>query len=474
MSQGPRAGRPRRGVSWLGLAAVIGGLALIWLYFDHPRLSQNPNPLIAVIYVGTGCILIAWGARALIAQVAAAALRGRHVPQQYRTRMPPEALVYGLILLVLCAGALLGHSNMLMLVFGLTAGPFVLNGQMTVGVLRGSRVTRRLPAHAAAGQKFSVSLRLANRKRLLSSWMVVVEDAVQAPGDEMRPGALFTRVPAQSEREAAYEIRPARRGIYEFGPVRVLSRFPLGLMERSFELDIVEQLIVSPRIGRLKPGWRQQAAERGQAAADQARARLGASDDEFHRLREYRSGDNPRAIHWRTTARRNELMVREFRPNLRRDVLLVVDLWLPARAGADELERVELAVSFAASICVDHMQSATDSMIELVISGRETERAAASSGVASMGALLERLALAEAGPADGLGRAIREAAAGAPGPLRTVLITTRPRAALEQVFTARSDAHERFEATDAEIIQADPHELAAWLEFDLMESGGAR
>ena len=91
-----------------------------------------------------------------------------------------------------------------------------------------------------------------------------------------------------------------------------------------------------------------------------------------------------------------------------------------------------------------------------------------------MGALLERLALAEAGPADGLGRAIREAAAGAPGPLRTVLITTRPRAALEQVFTARSDAHERFEATDAEIIQADPHELAAWLEFDLMESGGAR
>ena len=188
MSQGPRAGRPRRGVSWLGLAAVIGGLALIWLYFDHPRLSQNPNPLIAVIYVGTGCILIAWGARALIAQVAAAALRGRHVPQQYRTRMPPEALVYGLILLVLCAGALLGHSNMLMLVFGLTAGPFVLNGQMTVGILRGLRVTRRLPAHATAGEKFSVTLRLANRKRFLSSWMVVVEDTVQAPGDQMRPG----------------------------------------------------------------------------------------------------------------------------------------------------------------------------------------------------------------------------------------------------------------------------------------------
>jgi hypothetical protein len=336
----------------LGLIAIAGGLALIRLYFSFPRLASNPNPMVAVVYLGTGGVLILLGLRALLAELLGAVFRGGAIPgQRYRIRMPPEALMYLLILVVLCLGALLGHSNMMMLVFGLTAGPFILNGQMTLGVLQRLSVARRLPRHATVGENFPVTLCLSNRKRLLSSWMIVAEDFVQAPDEQLQPAVLFTHVPARSEREAIYEICPARRGRYEFGPVRVLSRFPMGLMERSFELGQVEQLLVYPRIGRLKSGW-WQAGEAGQAVSERARAVVGASDDEFHRLREYRSGDNPRAIHWRTTARRSELMVREYQHHLRRELCLVLDLWLPARPQPDDLERVELAVSFAASACV--------------------------------------------------------------------------------------------------------------------------
>src|SRR5258708_1082114 len=142
-----------------------------------------------------------------------------------------------------------------MLVFGLTAGPFILNGQMTLGVLQRLHVVRRLPRHATVGENFPVTLCLSNRKRLFSSWMIVAEDLVQAPGEQLQPAVLFTHVPARSEREAIYEICPAHRGRYEFGPVRVLSRFPMGLMERSFELGQVEQLLGYPRIGRRKSGW---------------------------------------------------------------------------------------------------------------------------------------------------------------------------------------------------------------------------
>ena len=95
-------------------------------------------------------------------------------------------------------------------------------------------------------------------------------------GEQLQPAVLFTRVAPHSRREAAYEICPARRGLYEFGPVRVLSRFPLGLMERSFELGGVEQLIVYPRIGRLTPRWRQ-SADSGEAVFNSARLQSGSS-----------------------------------------------------------------------------------------------------------------------------------------------------------------------------------------------------
>lgn len=484
----PLSSRPRRTLSWLGLAAIAGGLTLIWLYFDNPQLANTPSPFSAMTYLGIGCVLILWGLRAQAGEIAGFFGRWRNRPaRQYRVSMPREAFIYGLILLVLCAGALLGKSNMLMLVFGLMAGPFVLNGQVTLGTLRRLSVQRTLPEHATVGENFSVKLSLSNRKHLLSSWMVSAEDIVHTPREHLQPAVLFACVPSRSARQAVYEVRPAHRGLYEFGPVRVMSRFPLGLMERSIDMGLMEQFVVYPRIGRLKPRWRH-AAAKGELATEQTRVGLGASDDEFLRLREYRTGDNTRAIHWRTTARRNELMVKEFQHGRSQDLLLAVDLWLPGpnsarlennrapQAPSTDAERVELAVSFAASICVDHMQSATDSTIELVVSGRETQHAMAGSGIASMGGLLERLALAQAGPADGLAGAIRETVHRARGRLRQVLITTRPRAAVQAALVAALAAPAESKAhagiSELEIIEADPKELSAWLEFDLSESGG--
>jgi uncharacterized protein (DUF58 family) len=442
---------------------MIGGLTLIELYFDHPRLASDPNPIIAVVYLGTGCVLVVWGLRAVLGELAAFVFKRFERPaQRYRVRMPPEALVYGLILAVLCAGALVGQNNLLMLVFGLTAGPFILNGQMTLAILKRLRISRRLPEHASAGGNFSVTLSLANRKRFLSSWMIVAEDQLRSPDEKLQPAILFACVPPRSEREASYKIRPASRGLYEFGPVRVLSRFPLGLMERSYELGAVENLVVYPRIGRLKPLWRR-AADAGEPTADQSPGRRGASDDEFYRLREYRAGDNPRAIHWRTTARRSQLMVREFQNNRCRDLFLVVDLWLPETALAHDQERVELAVSLAASICVDQTQLAVDSGLELLICGATTWLGAGPAGARSIGELLERLALAEAGPAAGLAAALEAAPL---APIRKVLITTRPAEAARAAIQAKSRSPRGDAADGFEVIHAVPEVVIAYLAFD--------
>jgi uncharacterized protein (DUF58 family) len=449
----------------LWLVAIVSGIALIRLYFDHPRLAKNSNPIIAVVYLGTGCILVLWGLRALIGEASAIIYRTRHRPaRRYSVRMPREAFAYMLILAVLCLGALLGHSNMLMLVFGLTAGPFVLNGQMTLGILSRLRVTRKLPGCATADENFSVKLNLTNQKRFLSSWMIIAEDCVQGPGELLQPAVLYTCVPARSQREAAYEIRPARRGVYEFGPVRVLSRFPLGLMERSFELGQIEQLIVYPRIGRLKPRW-QRAAEFGESVGERVQMRARPGDDEFHRLREYRGGDNPRDIHWRTTARRNQLMVREYQHNRRQHLLLVVDLWVPQTPGAPDAERVELAVSFAATICVDQLQVGVESSVNLVLCGKSTSQS--SRQEESIGGLLEQLALVQPGPATGLAAALDEAAQAALSRPRRVLITTRTAGALRQAIDQPAAAGPYGAIRDFEILEADPQALVEYFDLPL-------
>lgn len=471
-------GRSGRASAWLGIVALLGGFTLIRLYFDHPNLSRNSNPLVPIIYIGAGGILIFWGLRVLTGEVLRLFVGHRQgAVQRYRVHMPREALVYMSILAVLCVGALVGHSNMLMLVFGLMAGPFVLNGQATLAILKRLSVKRALPEHATVGENFTVKLGLQNDKRLLSAWMVTAEDVVQTSEEQLQPAILFTCVPPRSGREAAYEVRPAHRGLYEFGPVRVMSRFPLGLMERSFELGRVEELIVYPRIGSLKARWRH-SVESGELHSAPEHARVGVTDDEFHRLREYRSGDNPRAIHWRTTARRNELTVREYQQSRQQDLLLVVDLFISPRPQPVELERVELAVSFAASVCVDQMQNATDSEIELVLCGPANNGAVFAAGALSISGLLERLALAQSGPAPDLAWALGRASQSADPQVRRVLVTTRARGEVASLLSAEAGPgkletgksetgkSETAAAAQFEIIEARPAELAELIEYD--------
>ena len=100
--------------------------------------------------------------------------------------------------------------------------------------------------------------------------------------------------------------------------------------------------------------------------------RAGLFDDEFHRIREYRAGDNPKAIHWRTTARRGELMVREYQQTRDRDLVLLVELWQPAHPTVADLDRVELAISFAATAMHENLRQSREARLRMIVVGSQT------------------------------------------------------------------------------------------------------
>ena len=416
---------PRRQLPWLGLFALCFGIGLMLLYFFKPGVSRDGNLFATVFYLGTGGVLALWGLGAVLGELwpALTVLRGGH-GRRYRVKMPMQAVVYLVILFTLFFGALVGRSNMMMLVFGLMAGPFVLNGSITFSMLKGTQAQRRLPERVLAGELFTVELLLANRKRLFSSWMMIVEDRLVGAVERLSAAVLFTRVPPRSEHAGLYQARLVHRGKYLFGPLHVISRFPMGLMERAVVIDQFDSLLVYPRLGVLSATWYQQAAASNEIV-QRPQTRRGAFDDEFHRLREYRSGDNPRAIHWRTSARRNELMVREYRQSRDQDLLVLLDLWIPPVPSDADRARVELAVSFAATLCVEQCRQTGDCLLLLGISGDQTTHCEGPASHLTMDAFLERLALAEAGDSRRLSELRQEMAPMCGPAMRSILVTSR-------------------------------------------------
>jgi uncharacterized protein (DUF58 family) len=144
--------------------------------------------------------------------------------------------------------------------------------------------------------------------------------------------------------EHPYVVPARKRGLFDVGPVRLTRADPLGLFRLVQGQGSIEQLWVRPRVrtmATVSSGWAKDldgptsdVAPRGSAA--------------FHALREYQFGDDLRHIHWRTSARRSQLMVRHFVDTRRSQELLMLD----PRAEAYNEQSFEDAVEIAASICV--------------------------------------------------------------------------------------------------------------------------
>ena len=338
--------------------------------------------------------------------------------------LPVEGRIYLVITLLLLVASVLGHSNPLMLIFSLLVANFVVNGQMTFSMLRRLTLERAMPPRVMAGEVFSVNLTLINRRWLLSGWLLNVRDCVTAAQSTLEPEVMFIHSPASSQVQGHYRLRLETTGRYEFGPVYISTRFPWGLVERGIVLANPGHLLVYPRIGRMSTGWKRRLAQATELA-NQSVLQAGPFDDDFYRIREYRMGDDPRAIHWRTTARRGELMVREFRENRDRGLIVLFDGWIPDKPTEQQRQQVAAGLSFVASVCLDHLRSNRESQIGCLVLGKSLLNWSGGSGEGRLEDLLDGLALFEPhthNPLTSLWSALEQLVVTHP---RTILITPR-------------------------------------------------
>ena len=245
------------------------------------------------------------------------------------------------------AGRLTGVSELYMLAVAALALPVGALLVITWGNYRLASSRSVRPVRTAVGDRITVVLRVENPGRL-ETGVLLLEDRLPY---QLGPGARFV-VPGISggDREAlSYDLRAAARGRYTIGPLAVRLSDPFGLAQVTSELAGTTDVIVHPRVEALTaPGL---GGELASAAATRVR-HLFTQGDEFYTTREYRDGDDLRKVHWRTTAKRGQLMIRQEERPWQARALIAVDLRRDAHRGQGGRASFERAVSVAASIAV--------------------------------------------------------------------------------------------------------------------------
>src|SRR5215470_5162442 len=232
------------------------------------------------------------------------------------------------------------------------------------------------PIRVPVGSPARVLLRLANLSRLPTGTLLLEDRLPYALGS--RPRLVLERLGAQRASTVAYNVRAEVRGRYEVGPLVVRLTDPFGLCELTRSFTTVAHLTVVPQTVSL-PNVRLASEHAGNGDSRARSVAVHGEDDVA--TREYRHGDDLRRVHWRSTAKAGELMVRREEQPWESKATIVLDTRRQGHRGEGPTSSFEWAVSAAASIAVHLRRSGykirlvTGSGIDLDTNERDGEGA---------------------------------------------------------------------------------------------------
>ncbi len=262
------------------------------------------------------------------------------------------------------------------------------------------------PMRVPAGSAARVRVELRNMTPGVSR-LVMAEDRVPY---SLGPSPRFVVEGLASGRAAAitYSLACHNRGRYQVGPLRLRLRDPFGMCEISRSFSATDPLIVLPRVYPLtSPSGGGRWSGSGEALAKSA----SSSGEDDLTTREYRHGDDLRRVHWRSTARRGELMMRQDeQPRLLRATVLL-DTRSAGHCGEGPAASLEWAVSAAASVAV-HLIGQKYAV--RLLTGTGSGGWTSSTGEASV-AVLDRLAEVTLQPANALATELTQMGSGGGG-----------------------------------------------------------
>ena len=198
------------------------------------------------------------------------------------------------------------------------------------------------PTRIFAGGVSRADLALINTGRIRTPLMRIEDAVAGTQGAEL----LMAPLRPKEQARAAYRLPTTRRGRVEVGPLRVVVTDPFGLARSSRLAAGVAELLVYPRVDSISAPPRPSGDDT--QFEDRRPTAIGHTSEDFFALRSYVVGDDLRRVHWPSTARHGELMVRQDELPRHGRVTILLD----TRASAAEPPTFEAMVSAAASMVV--------------------------------------------------------------------------------------------------------------------------
>ncbi|MBK6011868.1 DUF58 domain-containing protein [Streptomyces sp. MBT53] len=267
--------------------------------------------------------------------------------------------------------------------------------------------SRRLtPARVPAGSEARVHLRMDNVSRLPTGLLMLQDRVPYVLGP--RPRFVLDRVEAGGRREVSYRVRSDLRGRYPLGPLQLRLTDPFGMCELTRSFSTFDTLTVIPRVEALPP-VRLSGEAKGYGDGRNRSLALAGEDDVIPRG--YRYGDDLRRVHWRSTARYGELMVRREEQPQRARCTVLLDTRGIAFAGQGPDSAFEWAVSGAASVLVHMLERgfsvrlSTDTGNSVPGEGADGFAGASQESADAAGLMMDTLAVIDHSDGEGLSRA---------------------------------------------------------------------
>lgn len=241
-------------------------------------------------------------------------------------------------------------NNLLYLLVSMLLGLIVVSGLLSERSIRGLSIAVRVPDELFADRPALFGATVVNRKEWAASYSVTLEILAR----DGPPRLVYVpRLGPREEHLFTWEETLSRRGRQRLAGIRITTLFPFGLFLKAGQPIRDSEVIVYPAVAPVPP------ARLIESGAGETTVRRRGRGSDLYNLRDYRPGDDPRLIHWRSSAKAGALMVRELEAETTADTRIVLD-----GTGPGDPARLEAALSEAASLSVHLLRSG--SAVELV------------------------------------------------------------------------------------------------------------
>ncbi|MEK6725460.1 MAG: DUF58 domain-containing protein [Deltaproteobacteria bacterium] len=273
-------------------------------------------------------------------------------------RFTPEGTRFVIVALAIGVAAINTGNNLLYLILAMLLSMITLSGILSESSLRMVEIKRGLPKVAFAGKPFVVKITAVNNKRRLPSISLTFQDHM----DEKREAGsrYFLKIPPNGSESGNYHFTLEGRGLHRFRLGRLATKYPFGLFLKSKDAGEESEILVYPRILDVKELLRETGVNEGELESS-----IKGRGTDLYGLRSYISGDDRRAIHWKTSARLSKLYIREFAREDARKVTILLDDCIPA--GLEE--SLEKGIVIAASLASHFLHKGYQ--VGLVTSGED-------------------------------------------------------------------------------------------------------